>query len=931
MRLIFHIKRQIHCIFLFACLLLLPACSSDNGQKRWVIALSQCSEDDWRTAMNQDVLREASFHDNVEIRIKSVQDDTQQQIRDIEGFISAKVDLIIVAPKEAAPLTPVIEKAMDAGIPVILADRKINSKQYSAFVGADNFQVGYDVGMYVAEQLGGKGRVFEIQGLAGSTPADERSAGFRSVLQQYPDIRIVAAKDGEWLRSNAKQHTRNLIESQQTVELIFAHNDQMALGAYQAFQEEEMERPYIVGIDALPGDVGGIQMVLDGILDATFIYPTGGERVVQTALRILQNEAYSRENLLYTAIVDPSNARVLKLQTDQISAQQSRIGNLNQVLNENLKQYATQRILFFGSLLVITFILSLLALLIRANRKSNHTNQLLETKNIAINRQKEELAEQRDQLILLSKNLEEATQAKLVFFTNVSHEFRAPLTLISGPLDNLIENESLSDNGKTMAQLIKKNVRILKLLIDEIIDFRKVENGKMQMYFSFGDFRHFLQEAVLSFKDLAHRKHIHLDIHLSDDDFTFWFDPEKMEKVLYNLLSNAFKYTAVNGKVNVSLEKVTIDGETMAKISVADTGRGIPDEHINHIFERFYRASDMVAGSGIGLALTKALIEMHNGTIFVESEEGKGSVFTTLLPFKQLNTTIPENPPTLQMAEEVNNELIALHVEDAFETSESSNRERAADKPLLLLVEDNDDVRLYIRSMLQAEYAIIEARNGQKGLQQAMKQMPDLIISDVMMDVMDGFELCKQLRGNLSTSHIPIILLTACSLDEQRVIGFENGADAYIPKPFNEKLLRIRIRKMIENREILKSYFQKNLTFGEQKESVTEIDKSFIEKFRHIVEENLSNNNLTVDDIGKVIGLSRIQLYRKIKSLTNYAPNELIRTIRLKAAEKMLVSTEKNISEIAYDTGFSSPSYFTKCFKDYFNESPIDYLNRMRK
>lgn len=927
MLIIIKMTRQLPLLLFLIVLLAFTSC--ERQPKKKIIAFSQCSQDDWRTAMNNECIQEASFHPDIELRIKSVKDDTEQQIKDIEGFIADKVDLIAIAPNEAVPLTAVVEKAMDAGIPVILADRKIASKRYTAFVGADNYQVGYDAGIYIAERLNGKGTIFEIQGLTGSTPATERNSGFMNVINLYPDIRVISIADGEWFHEVAKEQTKRFIEQHGQVDLIFAHNDQMALGAHDAYAELGLERPHIIGIDALSGPNGGIQMVLDDVIDATFIYPTGGERLIQTAVRILNGNAYSRDNLLYTAVVDKTNARVLKLQTDQIVNQQNSIQRLNGVLNDSLSQYATQRVLFFGSLVVLFFILFLLILLVRAYRKSDKTNKILESQNIAINRQKEELAEQRDQLIVLSKNLEEATHAKLVFFTNVSHEFRTPLTLISGPLETINEKEQLSNSGKQLVQLMRKNVRVLQRLIDQIIDFRKVENGKMQMYFTFNDFRQFISDISDSFHELAIRKHIHLTFKSEEDDFTIWFDSEKVEKIFYNLLSNAFKHTPENGKITIELKRIERNNESFAQVRVIDTGVGISQEHIERIFERFYKASETTAGSGIGLALTKILVEMHNGEINAGSEEGKGSIFTVILPFKQEDIAVNGQIPAPSTAIELKNEIQSVDINIASEQEENPTEQ--SEKPLVLIVEDNDDVRLYIKTFLSDDYSVIEAVNGKKGLLKAMNHVPELIISDVMMEVMDGFELCRQLKGNLSTSHIPVILLTACSLDEQRAIGFESGADAYIPKPFNEALLKIRVRKLIESRENLKKHFQQSLTFGDKKETVTQIDKTFIEKFRKIVEDNLSDSDLNVDEIGRNMGLSRIQLYRKIKSLTNYAPNELVRTIRLKAAEKLLQSSEKSISEIAYETGFSSPSYFTKCFKEYFNESPTEYLTRIRK
>jgi len=317
---------------------------------------------------------------------------------------------------------------------------------------------------------------------------------------------------------------------------------------------------------------------------------------------------------------------------------------------------------------------------------------------------------------------------------------------------------------------------------------------------------------------------------------------------------------------------------------------------------------------------------MHNGDISIKSEEGKGSIFTVQIPFTQKEIPVVEQYPILSSQAVNEDDLLILESEE--DIPETVNLQ--TDKPLVLIVEDNVDVRIYIKSLLTDSFEVIEAPNGQIGLFRAMKYVPELIISDVSMDVMDGFELCKQIKENLSTSHIPVILLTAYALDEQRAIGFESGADAYIPKPFNESLLKIRVRKLIENREKVKAYFQKNLTFGERKENVAEIDKTFITRFRKIIEEKLIDSDLNVDEIGKSLGLSRVQLYRKIKSLTNYAPNELVRIIRLKASEQLLIKTEKSISEVAYETGFSSPSYFTKCFKEYFNESPTDFIKRIK-
>ena len=914
---------------LFLLVIMLLSCNSGKKEKNFLIGVSQCSDDAWRRTMNEEILREAYFSADADVQIKTAYDSNQKQIRDIEGFVAAGVDLLIVSPNEAIPLTPVLEKAMKEGIPVVLVDRKSNSAQYTAFVGADNFQIGREVGTYTANLLNGKGSVVEIRGLKGSTPDFERHEGFMTVLRNYPGIHVVFSGDGGWLRHQAKARMTEALALNQPVDLVFAHNDEMAVGVNEALKlNSNIRMPRIIGIDALPGPDGGIQRVLDGTLDATFIYPTGGEKTIQTALAILRRQTYRRENTLYTAVVDKTNARVLKLQTDQIVQHQQRIGQLNTVLDKNLAQYSTQRIFLLFSLIVLFVITALSILLLYSYRNKNRVNQELEKRNIAINKQKEELSEQRDQLLALSKNLEEATQAKLVFFTNISHEFRTPLTLLHGPLESILKTEKLTPEGSRLAHIMRKNVQMLMRLIDQIIEFRRYENGKMQTYFTLGDLNSFVSDICHSFNELAKKRRIHFSYSSDAEDFTLWFDSDKMEKICYNLLSNAMKFTPENGSVKVHLEKISADEEFYARLIVTDTGSGISEQHIHQVFDRFYRADKNISGSGIGLALTKVLVDLHNGSIDVESAEGKGSSFFVTVPFKQKDISISEQYPVLNSKTDIAEDIMLLETDDSNQVGDDVKS--VTGKPLVLLVDDNADVRLYLRTLLQADFEIIEAADGRQGLLKAMKKVPELIISDVMMDVMDGFELCKQLKENISTSHIPVMLLTACTQDEQRAVGFESGADAYIPKPFNEDLLKIRVRKIIENREKVKEFFQKNLTFGERKENVAEIDKTFINKFRKVIEDNLVDSDLNVDEIGKNLGLSRVQLYRKIKSLTNYAPNELVRIIRLKAAEQMFINTEKTISEVAYDTGFTSPSYFTKCFKEYYNESPTDYLKRIK-
>lgn len=911
-------------------ILIMMACSDLQKQTELVIGVSQCSDDAWRRTMNEEMLREASFYPNLKVSIKTAYDSNQQQIQDIESFIASRVDLIVVSPNEAIPLTPVIEKAMEENIPVILIDRKTSTGNYTAFIGADNYQIGREVGLYAANLLNGKGNIIEIRGLEGSTPEQERHAGFVEVVNEHRNMHIIYDDFGNWFRKEARESMQDILNNFDDIDLVFAHNDEMAIGVYEALKLKiKGKLPVILGIDALSSPDGGIQKVIEGVIDATFIYPTGGEKAIQIAYNILNHKAFEKETILHTAIVDKTNARVIKLQTDQIHFHQQRIEQLNKVLDKNLAKYSSQRSILYASLIVMILFLTLSILLFRLIRQKNRNNKLLKDQNIAINRQKEAISEQRDQLITLSKNIEDATQAKISFFTNISHEFKTPLTLLHGPLESLVRNEELSTEGKRLANLMQKNVQVLMKLINQITDFRQYENGKMQMYFTLSDLKIFIQDVYDSFFELSKKKRIHFSYTASDDNFIIWFDKDKMEKICYNLLSNAFKFTPENGKIHIYLTSIIKNNEHYAQITFSDTGKGISEQHLDLIFNRFYKADRLSSGSGIGLELTKVLVGLHNGTIEVKSKKNKGSSFIVTIPYKQSEIATVEEYPMLKIKEETEKQEVMVLTESPVDDEAELSQEDHG-LPSILIVEDSADVRLFLKTLLKKDFKIIEAENGQIGLFKAMKYVPELIISDVMMDVMDGFELCTRIKENLSTSHIPVILLTAMGGDEQRTIGFECGADAYIPKPFNEELLLIRVHRLIKNREKIKMYFQQNLTFGDRKELITETDKSFVEKFRSIVEDNLIETDLSVDEVGQRLGLSRVQLYRKIKSLTNYAPNELIRIIRLKAAEQDILNTDKTLSEIAYDTGFSSPSYFTKCFKEYFQESPTEYIKRVK-
>lgn len=910
-------------ILTFLCLIMLLLCDScTHKEHQFFIGVSQCSEDEWRGQMNKEIKREVLFYPGTQLEIRTAKDNNLHQIEDIKYFIHKKVDLLIVAPNEADAITPVIEQAFDAGIPVVLVDRKIRSNKYTAYVGANNYEIGKQVGNYIINRLHGKGNIIEITGLHGSTPAVERHKGMMKSLKNAPEIKIIASADAGWFKDKAENLLDSILAHHTDIDLVFAQNDRMAIGAFQAAAAQGREKDILfVGIDAVAGKGFGIESVAGGEMDATFIYPTGGDNVVQTAMAILQGKPYDKEINLSTALVDKSNARIMQMQTEHISQLDYKIELLNGQLDAYFMRYSAQRMFLYACILILVLTATLLVFVVRAFWIKNRMNTEL-------SKQKAQLETQRDQLIDLSRQLEEATHAKLSFFTNVSHDFRTPLTLIADPINQLMESNHCTPQEQTLLNVVHKNVTILLRLINQILDFRKFENGKLEINFSQFNAAQSICEWAESFRSLSYRKHIHFNITVTEhtEEYVLTADAEKLERILYNLLSNAFKFTPENGQIEIILSTFRREDSPWLKLSVSDTGKGMSPEHIQHIFERFYQIDIHHTGSGIGLALAKAFTEMHHGQIRVESIKDKGTTFIVEIPMTQpdfhneqaTNKIIPES-------------LKEGAVLDADSNMGSSESEENTDEnlPTVLIIDDNQDVRNYIRFLLQLQYDIVEAENGLEGVKLALKYVPDAIICDVMMPVMDGMECCRKLKAEMQTSHIPVIMLTAYTMDEQKIKGYECGADSYLTKPFNGKILKARLQNLIENHLRLQNFFT-DQTGMTSKPQLNEADKGFVDKLRKEIEERLSNPDTNVEDLGAALGFSRVQLYRKTKALTGYAPNELLRIARLKKAASLLAATEKSIAEVTYEVGFSSPSYFTRCFKEFFGENPTDYLKRIR-
>ena len=875
-------------------LIVLCGCTSSGKQKKHVIGLSQCMLDDaWREAMINDMRIEASNYDDVEIIIKDAQNNNETQIQQIRDLIRQKVDVLIISPYQSEPITAVAEEAYRAGIPTIITDRKVNTDQYTSFVGANNYEIGLAAGNYAAHYLPPNAIILEIWGLTQTSPAQERHKGFVDALREREDLSFRKI-EGQWLVDTARMELRKL-EHPEQIDFVYAHNDMMAIAAREYFMAWDSIRGRdlrIIGVDAVAG--AGLEAVEDRRINASFLYPTGGEQVIRTAMRIIQGEPVDKFIPLRTAPVDHQSARTLLLQADQlqkykqrIEAQRSRIDGLSD------RFYFLRNSLGVISLLMIGFIaLSIYAFYI--NRKMRQANR---------------------KLISLNAEMKEVTAQKLQFFTNVSHEVRTPLSLILAPLDRLIVSLRESPYASDL-RLIQKNANRLLRVINQILDFRKVEGKQEKLAVREIDLVPFVGEIKSYFDSMASVRAISYTFTSSIKQCTLWIDPDLLERVFFNLLSNAFKFTPEGGSVRIEL---TEEGDRVF-IQVIDTGSGIRPANLPHLFDRFY-TEDRSMGTGIGLHLVKEYIHMHGGEIHVESEPGQRTTFTVCLRKGKAHF---EDSDLMETS--VSHQAYEASRLDDSETKEILSKTYPY---TILITEDDDEVRCFLERELSLHFKIRTAANGKDALRVLEEEEISLVVSDVMMPEMNGFELCRTIKSQLPFSHIPVILLTALTDERQRIFGITGGADDYIQKPFHTDYVKIKIIHLLQERQKLRERLLEKLRDNKlllsEPEKVESIDDAFLRKFAEQIEAVYADPEYNVEKLSETLGLSRGHLHRKIKELTGTAPVEFLRTYRLNKATQLLRQNAYTVSEVAYRTGFSSPAYFSKCFKAVYGVTPTEY------
>lgn len=896
--------------------LCLASCRGKEAHKRFVVGVSQCSEDTWRDKLNEELRIAATYYD-VDLQIKSANDDVRLQTEQIDRFVEQGVDLLVVAPGQVS-ISPAIDKAYEKGIPVIIFDRQTRSNKYTAYIGADNHDIGASMAEFMANANTAGTKVVELCGLSSSSPAIERDAGFDSVAAHRPNIDIVKKVYADWTEEGAYHVMDSLLSTPYPAfNCLFAHNDRMAMGARRAVVKHGIDPKTIklCGIDAMPQHGGGMQLVAEGKLFASSIYPTRGDEVMRLAMKILTHKPYDRENRLSSALVTEANARVLLMQYDETTRQQGHLSELRDRVDKTVSDFKTQRIyllIMLGALLLLGMAY---VYVVRANRAKARLNR--------------QLADSVEQQRQMTKHIEELTHTQLQFFTNISHELRTPLTLIAGPTEQLLEDKTVQGTHRRMLQMVERNTKILIQLVSEILDFRKVQNNKAVLKLNRFNLAETLRLWADDFDAVTSRKGITVKVDAPADaaQATVIADRDKLARVFFNLMSNAVKYTPKDGTITITLRH---NGGSFFFTMNNDSVKTISKDDLPHIFERFYQPKGSIGGTGIGLALVKANVDLHHGSISATSSQEEGTTFSITLPDTQEgydpDADNDGNKDNSTKAEQgyVDDSYAPVNVEAAEKAERITNAEDFdADRPLVLIIDDNNGMRAYLRSILQDHYNVSEAVNGQQGLERARREVPKLVVCDVMMPVMDGLEFTRRLKADTATSHIPVILLTARSLSEQREEGYGTGADSYLTKPFTGSLLLARIDNLIHSRTLLRSLFSGNSKEEEKEEEMLGAqDQTFVTRLREVIRDNMGDSDFSVERIGEEIGLSRVQLYRKVKALTGQTPVELLRKARLERSRRLIEKTEKSVSEIAYEVGFTSPSYFNKCFKDEFGISP---------
>lgn len=892
--------------FTFILFIFLLSCQ-EKAIKQYRVVFLQCCHDEWRDVMNSEMKRELAFHPEINLEIFESFSNTQKQVEQIKQLANQKIDLLIVSPNESKPLTEAVENLYKKGIPIIFIDRKTDSQNYTAFIGADNYEIGKTVGKFIASKFNGQANIVEVKLEMTSSPAIERNRGFMAEVATHSNLKIVADLETKNGLEDITSKLPNILKNHPETNILFAHTDFLGLTSYQTFKNLGQPKDlFMVGVDGLPV-TKGMQHVKDGILDATLLYPTGGTEAIQTALKILKKQPFKKDNLLLTNVITSDNVDIMLSQIQKIKEQQIEIEREALKITDLNTTYSTQRNRLYFISALLTAVIVLGAFLYFLLKEKQLSNKILEEQNNSILQQKNEI----EKVSLLAQK---ATEDKMRFYSYISHEFKTPLSLILTPTEDLLQRKT-TDPKETQStlQLIHKNANRLLRLVNQLLDMRKVDAGKMELELGKYDLIAFIKDIVGDFKVKAKQKQIDLQFISPFKELPFSFDAEKLDKVLFNIISNAFKYTPDGGLIHISILK-NID---KIEINIADNGIGMNEDEKQHAFDLFYRGNENISlGTGLGLALSQEFVVLHGGEIKLNSEKGKGTSFKIILPFIENEAVIFENPKSDYIKIENNSDEIdtILSKKDAKHHFENT----------LILIEDSQDLNQFLSEKLSKIYNTVALENAEKGWEEILAHIPDVIICDVMLPGMDGFALTQKVKTDFRTSHIPVILLTAKSQIESQIEGTKAGADAYMMKPFNLQLLEEKLKGLLENRDRMRRRFSNEVANTNQ---LQKGERRFLMEFEALIDKNINDSTLSVEKLSKELGMSRVQLFRKISALTNKNVADYIAEYKLQKAKTLLNDHNKNIAEIAYELGFNTPSYFTTFFKQKTDKTPTEWRN----
>jgi signal transduction histidine kinase/DNA-binding response OmpR family regulator len=891
-------------IVIFLSLLFFISCTIEKKEVKYKIGFSQTGfNDEWRKAMNQSMRIQMDLYPDFELIILDGEDNIGNQITDIKKLIREEIDILIVSPVKSKPITPIIEEAFNNDIPVLIVDRKIDSENYTAFVGADNYNVGVNAANYISSISQQKSKIIEIKGLEGSSPAYERSLGFNTIISNIDNLDVVKTIESDWESYSIKDSLRVALDEIKNVDYIFAHNDRMALGAWEVAKEKELHNSIkFIGVDGLLGINGGIQLVQEKIILATILYPTGGEEAIKLAIKILKNEKYSKKNVLNSIVIDLRNADIMLNQFDKINQHQNDIENQQSKIKQQEETYTTQ-----SNTLKILLILLILIILLAVFSIYSGFN---------LKKKKRELEIQNNKITNQRNQIKKINEAKTNFFTGLSHEFKTPITLILSSIDSLAENKSIR-NSKLLKEvgLIFNNSKRLLRLINQLMDFRKIEDKKFILRASKTNLYQFSNIIFKDFEREAQKRNIKFLLKTNNEYLDIYLDRNLMDKVYFNLLSNSFKFTPNNGTISILIED--IKDSNFVEIHFKDSGIGIPENEINKVFKAFYQGSNNnKSSSGIGLHLSKEFIELHKGKIEVNSKTG--AEFSIMLYKDNVHLSTDEIVYEPAM---IDNPLLSFNLDyedDAFTVQNDLIDEN---RDSILIIEDNDNLVNYLSGKLKLEYNVSISK-GNDVLEKAFEVIPDIIICDVNLPEKNGFEICAILKKDMRTSHIPFIILTAYDSKESYIQGLESGADLFLTKPFSFAILYRSIKNLLYNRDKLRKHYIKNIYKSEPIKKIGLFEQGFIEIMNKHIYENIDDSSFSVEQLATKLNISRVQLYRKIKSILNISASDYILNIRLEKAKILLQDSRLSISAVAYSVGFSSPSYFSSSFKNKFSKSP---------